>query len=394
VSSSSQLHNDDVDAIDSCPLLIEVTSHATRWRGRAAVYLNNECVLIQAWLRTPRRVRSAPAARVNGGRAPGNGPSVVDRRFYSAGCNIPSGQIDSQTLVKRWISAVIGTDRDAAPEQVQAQVPVLPLPMVLLLHTKRAALGHTAAQTGSNHVDAVYSPLSELPEELMVHITEHVLGMDLPSALRLCQTSPAFHRMLAPIREQVEARRLRWESEQTAAKSISHDGLSLRRVGGGRHLAWAAGQCLPSEGPRWAWSVRIERSHCNDGSGMTIGVCDDVHGCAWGVNPFSGLLWRFSRDDEGEVVSEVPPPGGYPDGDQTQVIRDADGRPADLRHRANGAVIEVIVEQGAAGGTLAFRINGGSKLYAVSGLPSVPLRPWARMVLEEDQLGFSRPYLG
>ena len=62
-----------------------------------------------------------------------------------------------------------------------------------------------------------------------------------------------------------------------------------------------------------------------------------------------------------------PPPAGYPDGDETQVMKDAAGQPTNLTGSAIGAEIEVIVDHDE--GTRSFRVNGGPLLEVPKCLP-------------------------
>ena len=48
-------------------------------------------------------------------------------------------------------------------------------------------------------------------------------------------------------------------------------------------------------------------------------------------------------------------------------MRDAAGQPANLQGSATGAVIECILDHDA--GSLAFSVNGGPRLHALSGFP-------------------------
>ena len=75
------------------------------------------------------------------------------------------------------------------------------------------------------------------------------------------------------------------------------------------------------------------------------------------------------------------------------MLRDAAGQPADLGGRANGAVIEVIVEEGA----LSFRVNDEEPQQALpkgAFSPGARLRPWARLYgFEGDRVGLVRGYV-
>ena len=126
---------------------------------------------------------------------------------------------------------------------------------------------------------------------------------------------------------------------------------------------------------------------------MFIGVCNAASNCGWGLFLSDGALYRFSRNAAGELVN-APPPEGWPDGDRTQLMRNAAGQPADLQGRAEGAVIEVIVD--ADEGSLAFRVNGEAPLRVPDfAFPQgAQLRPWARLVGEfGDRVSFERGYL-
>ena len=71
-------------------------------------------------------------------------------------------------------------------------------------------------------------------------------------------------------------------------------------------------------------------------------------------------------------------------------MHDADGQPASLYGHATGAVIEVILEDGA----LRFSINGDTPVKAVGGFPAgQPLRPWAVLPRGGDRVTFTCRYL-
>ena len=125
-----------------------------------------------------------------------------------------------------------------------------------------------------------------------------------------------------------------------------------------------------------SWAVRIERSRLNTGF-MLIGVCDFHGDCAWGLHPFSGLLYRLCRHSDGRYSFNTPPPYGYPDGNHVRVMR------GNLQGRVNGAVIESIVHEDT--GTLSFSINGAPPLVALSGFPrGTQLRQWTFVVDRGD----------
>ena len=105
----------------------------------------------------------------------------------------------------------------------------------------------------------------------------------------------------------------------------------------------------------------------------------------WG-NYFDPMLERNGRDLEGRFSGEPPPPF-WPDGDGTQVLHDAHGRPSNLEGRTVGSVVKVILDREA--GILAYSINGGPALTALSGFPSgAALRPWARAERRGSSIAF------
>ena len=88
----------------------------------------------------------------------------------------------------------------------------------------------------------------------------------------------------------------------------------------------------------------------------------------------------------------APPPDGFPDGHDKQVLFDAEGKPDKLRGRANGATIEVCLDHDA--GTLSFGINGGPLQHALDGFPAgAAMRPFAKLPIEGDWVRFARPYI-
>ena len=82
----------------------------------------------------------------------------------------------------------------------------------------------------------------------------------------------------------------------------------------------------------------------------------------------------------------------WPDGDLTQVLKDSGGEPTDLRGKATGREVEVLVNHDE--GTLSYRIDGGPEMLALSGFPeAAELRPWARLLQPHDRVSFVRPYM-
>ena len=229
------------------------------------------------------------------------------------------------------------------------------------------------------------SLLLALPDAEFARVLGHLA--DRSSVLRLRLISKV---MRARITRDGEAclHRLRWISEMTSACTISNEGRTLTRLGGGG-FAWASASLLPKVGTS-SWTIRVDQAAA-DWGGMHIGVCDASGLNAWGICLHSGKMSRRSRDGDGlgvprkQAVNKFAsrttrPPAGWPDGHGTQVMRDERGRPASLCGRANGAVIEVLLSHDL--GTLSFRINDHARFprVAVSGFPrGAPMRPWARL---------------
>ena len=63
-------------------------------------------------------------------------------------------------------------------------------------------------------------------------------------------------------------------------------------------------------------------------------------------------------DADGKLDFKMQPPEGFPNGNRKQIMKPL-GERSSLRSRANGALIEVIVDHDT--GALRFRINGGKK---------------------------------
>jgi len=140
---------------------------------------------------------------------------------------------------------------------------------------------------------------------------------------------------------------------------------------------------------RTSWTVRVEHSRLNQGF-LFIGVCDATGQTAWGLHPYSGLLYRLARDPtDGRVFVGLPPPPGYPDGNLNRVMVTNKGRPDSLNGRAQGAVIEcrLDVDSVMGTGTLCFRINGSAPLRALADFPSgAKLREWALVCDPNDSV--------
>jgi hypothetical protein len=209
---------------------------------------------------------------------------------------------------------------------------------------------------------------------------------------RAWRTSRTFRPSTLPGGEFASERHdVQWEPKRTARHSISHDGCTLTRTAeceAWGEMPWAAGRLLPAtEGPSLtSWLVRIDRSEGNRGF-ICVGVCEPTACCAWGLSLCSGVLERNGRDLSGRF-SGAPPPPFWPDGEGTQVLHDAQGKPTSLEGRAVGSVVKVILDREA--GVLAFSVNGGAPLTALAGFPSgTALRPWALLGHAGDKVTIS-----
>ena len=234
-----------------------------------------------------------------------------------------------------------------------------------------------------------------MPDELLVHtIARQLLAdHDVCSAMRLRSCSKHLCERLAPVYEAAKlSRSLRWDPQLSRGCVLSRACTTLTRatpdqhfvygVGAGLHpnKSWAAGGMLPDHGT-FSWLVSIDRAVDNAGR-LLIGVCDEPSTCAWGLCPFDGRLYRRSREEHEprRVLNHAPPPDGFPDGGNTHVLYHADGARFNLDGRAQGTLVEVLVDADA--GTLDFRIGvDGPRIRGLSGLPpATALRPWARLM--------------
>eukprot|EP01048_Picozoa_sp_COSAG05_P007544 COSAG05_NODE_535_length_8871_cov_311.345759_2_plen_247_part_00 len=182
--------------------------------------------------------------------------------------------------------------------------------------------------------------------------------------LWLAQTCQTLYSKIETARLLAEARRLCWLPDLTSKQiHISDQGRTLSVACCDDSIEpWVCGRLLPTAGTS-AWQVHVDRSRCNDGNGMSVGVCNAEARCCWGVFLYSGRLRCISRDADGKVDYE-PPPKGYPNGNYTTVVmKDGAGQRTNLTGKANGATIEVSIDHDA--GTLGYRINGGPYLVAL-----------------------------
>ena len=200
----------------------------------------------------------------------------------------------------------------------------------------------------------------DLPQELLSIIARHFLALNLPALLCLCTVSKVLHGKLTELREAATMRRVGWVKELSVSHTISNEDRTLTLNFGLN--PWACGVPLPIEG-RYSLSMHVETGKYGN---VIVGVCNAFH-CGWGLCLSSGKMSSFSF------------PKGLAIGEATQIIFDAAGRPANLKGRAEGAVIEIIVDCGEC--SLSFGVNGESprRVPDFAFPPSIELRPWARL---------------
>lgn len=157
---------------------------------------------------------------------------------------------------------------------------------------------------------------------------------------------------------------LRWDPSLFASDPVDLRGRVLQKEDGGN--SWTVGSELP-HGGRFCFRLRVDRTHRNAGA-VFVGVCDAGGSFARVFSPATGCLHCLSLGQE--PLSEAAQP--------VQTLTDPQGKPCTLQGRADGTVIEVIVD--VKRGALAFRINGGPELPGFIGLPKKDaLRPCVGM---------------
>ena len=170
------------------------------------------------------------------------------------------------------------------------------------------------------------SLLLALPDAEFARVLGHLA--DRPSALRLRGTSRDMSLRIQRDGEACRGRMLYWLAEMTSACTISNEGRTLTRLGGGG-FAWAAASLLSTVGAS-SFAIRVDKTAA-DWGGMHIGVCDASGHNAWGLSLATGKMSRRSRDGDGLAVPRkhavnkfasrtTPPPAGWPDGHGTQVL--------------------------------------------------------------------------
>ena len=167
---------------------------------------------------------------------------------------------------------------------------------------------------------------------------------------------------------------LRWQqpgSKKVSSGVIDLDHCVLRKSDDGP--SWAVGSPLPRSG-KFSWHIRIDHSHNNNGV-LLIGVCDSGGTIAYALAPCTGALHRITMGGANDWVDHGGP----------NVMVDERGRPCTLQRKANGSVVEVIIDVHL--GALSFRVNSGRILPALVGLPRADeLRPCVGLRRIGDQV--------
>jgi len=164
-----------------------------------------------------------------------------------------------------------------------------------------------------------------------------------------------------------------WQPELEHAEAVDLEGCTLRKRDSHSNT-WTAATPLPGYG-RHSWSCRIDHSEGNQGA-LLIGVCDVAGTILRVLAPCNGKLYHVEQATLKEWWRHA---------DGLRVLVDERGRPYNLQGKANGSVIECIVDMEA--GALAFRVNGGPVLPAVLGLPKGErLRPCVGLHRAGDQV--------
>ena len=221
--------------------------------------------------------------------------------------------------------------------------------------------------------------LASLPDEMLVKLPLYLV--DARDAVVL---AGACSRLRALLRAAVAAARasaFRWSAlaplgaAQTPAVGgtrVSNGGRTIRRLAQARRgppsshgvgLALTPVLAAPPIAAglsRQRFRVVIDNSATGDGDDVRVGVSDDQGERAWALDGYHGAAFAHERALK------------------THVGRAMDG---DLRGRANGAVVEVVVERR----RLGFRVNGGALTFVDVRLPEV-VRPWAQVTLTTGQL--------
>lgn len=227
--------------------------------------------------------------------------------------------------------------------------------------------------------------------ELFLKVWRDVLKADVRAALGLRRVSICLHDLIESVLSEADNLRWKWNEALTLKQIISNEGRTLVSFGRCEDeiLPWASG-CLMSTTGVSCFTVRIDMSNY-DGNGIQVGVCDAPALCSWAMTLFAGEIVRETRNLNGEL--ETPPslpPENCPDGNRTQVLKDSEGRPAHLRDRANGVLIQVVFDHDS--GELSYGVEDEPLVVGLRGFPSaIQLRPFVMLEMWGDQVTLLPP---
>lgn len=255
--------------------------------------------------------------------------------------------------------------------------------------------------------EEISTTFEQLPDDVLFAIARAALAMETRAAVQLCISSMTLSSRLDAIVQLARARRLCWQRELSMyhrvcgdARTLIADGLTaddgttlLVDANGNSH-SWAVGSLLPTAGTS-RWSMKIER--CANGR-MVLGACDAAGVCGWGIEPHSGVLNRYTRDELGQVnmFSPADPPTGCPCGFGMRLMS------GHCRSSAEGSVVEFSFDADA--GVLGFTVDEGGnsrmlprahaaypRCYSLTGFPAgMAMRPFAMLYLRVgDQVTLS-----
>jgi hypothetical protein len=249
---------------------------------------------------------------------------------------------------------------------------------------------------GQSH--AAFQPLDVLPDEVLLLIGMHALSIQLLCSQRLRAVCQRMHATLDPVKTAALERRLQWLQDGwhvTENFEVSNHGTKLTLLDqdglADRHVAWAAGSLLPTQGTS-SWKVRVIKTRGGNPF-VFVGVCDAASRCKWCMRLENGGMGRYCRDADGKFEGR-PPPDGFPDGrGNSRTLKDASGEIINGGGPIKkGTVIEVVFDHDQ--GILSFRADYGPLCEALRGFPAgAALRMYAAAtLLPGDCVSLVRPY--
>lgn len=221
--------------------------------------------------------------------------------------------------------------------------------------------------------------LLDLPPELLLIVGRSLCTAEhFRYALHCRQVSKLLCEALELVRQEVEARCVRFSRELTMTCELSDD---LRSITPQEQDDLVVGHSvcspLPTSG-RSTWRVTLTESVDDQASCLVVGVCDEECRISWGVHLYHGGLLRGSVKTI--YSSEARLPATFAG------VRFARRNISDLRGAAIGGSVDITVDHDR--GTLGFRVNRagegpGPYTLAIVGPsasggfpPHAKLRPW------------------